>query len=186
MADFNKSLEIIFDLEFNDNPFKFLHKNELEEYYTIGGIYGKYHQHSINWNFVNSIIQSCGFDLKRASNMLYYDEKTMKSVKEVYHFEYWEALKLEYVISQKMADEIFAMAIHSGKRNAVKLAQDVIGVKIDGFIGSQTIGALNAFDESLFDIKYDVREKEYYDEIVENNIKLDIYLKGFYNRSDAV
>lgn len=186
MADFEKAIEIIFDLEFSSDPKKFFHKNEMEEYYTLGGIYGKYHQHSINWKFCEGILQTCSFDIKRASNMLYNDNRTLNSVKEVYHFEYWEAMKLEYIQSQKIANELFAMAVHVGNKNAVKLAQDIIGVTIDGFIGKQTIGALNNYNEDIFDIKYDVREKEYYDEVVNNNMKLDVYLKGWKNRSDYV
>jgi len=186
MANIKSSLTKVFHLEFNNNPELFLHHNSGEDGWTLGGIYQKANPVQVNWDFISSLVVLCGTDIKRASVMLYNDKDTMERVKNIYYYKYWKPLKLDEVQSQKIADEIFTMAIVGGLRTATKLAQKIVGAKIDGIIGEKTIKRLNMYNEKQFDIFYDEAEIKHFENLAENNPKFIKYLNGWKNRAEYV
>jgi lysozyme family protein len=186
MAQFSKSYKLLTDAEFASNPKKFLHKNKTETHLTLGGIYERYHSLATNWQFVHSILDICEGSLERASVMLYNDDKTYSEVAEFFEKEFWLPMKLDEIQSQKVADEIFLSGVHIGKRNAIKLAQELVGAKTDGFIGNITIKCLNNYDERVFDKMFDKLEIDNYELMIEQNEKLAFYRDGFINRATIV
>jgi hypothetical protein len=184
MADIEKSLNQLFEVEFNNNPSLFLHKNKGESGYTIGGIYQVANPTMIDWKTIESIVKLVG--IKRGSVMLYYDKDTFDKVKSVYKSRYWDGLKLDKVDSQKIASEMFLMGVVSGVKNSTKITQRIIGVKDDGIIGNITLAALNRYNEDDFDIMFDEKEVEYFEHIVENKPDFKRFLSGWKNRAYAV
>ena len=79
---------------------------------------------------------------------------------------------------------LFGVNVH-WKIAAMK-AQRLVGVGADGFIGNESLKALNNFDEKKFDIEFDEIEKKYYDAIIQDKPYLAINKAGWYNRADAV
>ena len=184
MANIKDGLTEVFKVEFSNNPDLFLHKNHGEYGYTLGGIYQKANPTQIDWDLVSWAVEKVG--IKRASRMLYFDIASMESVVEVYKNSYWDGLKLDNVVSQKIANEIFLMGVVSGVKNSSKIAQRLIGVTDDGIIGNMTINALNAFNENEFDKKFDEKEIEYFESLARNNPKYERFLNGWKNRAMAV
>lgn len=125
-------------------------------------------------------------NLKRASKMIYADEKLRGQVANYFRANYWDNIRLSEVHSQVVANEIFLMAVVSGTKTAARLAQELVGAKADGILGSITIKCLNNYNPDMFDKQYDDFEKRHFDTIIEKNPKLSVNKKGWYNRSELV
>ena len=67
---------------------------------------------------------------------------TEARAKEIYRRDYWNKCKCDY-IPDALSVAQFDFAVHSGTRKAIKYLQQALGVKDDGIIGNQTIGACN-------------------------------------------
>jgi len=186
MADFTKSYRILKGAEFSNKPKKFLHINENENDLTIGGVYEKWNRYNIDWEFVRKILTACENNFERASTMLFNDEEMQVDVISAFRHGYWSKCRLDDVNSQIIANEIFISGTNIGNEQAIKMAQDVVGVTIDGIIGIKTLRALNNFDEHVFSEDYDVKENEYYLAISKDNPKLAINVEGWRNRAALV
>ena len=185
MADINPALALMAQLEYNDNPSKFLHKNKHERTFTVGGIYIFANPNAVDVTFIQTIVLACN-NTKRASVMLYYDKRTNEQIKLFCKKEIWDAMRLDEVTSQKIANELFLFAFHTHYKTAAKVAQRIVGVKADGFIGPKSIEALNSFDSDVFDIVYDEREKEHYEAIIKRKPYLQTNYRGWVKRARAV
>lgn len=69
---------------------------------------------------------------------------------------------------------------------AIKKAQKLVKVAVDGDLGEETLEALNSFDVDKFDVFYDLEEMEHYDTLVALNSRLKINSKGWYYRANYV
>lgn len=186
MSDIEKALPIIYELEFNNDPEKFLHKHDNEDGFTLGGIYQKANPYTINWKKINHYLKITSNDIKRVSKVLYYDDIFQNEVKAVYKHNYWDRLKLDKVESQHIANEIFCFAVLSGVRTGAKLVQKMLGLKEDGIIGKISLEHLNVQDEKIFNVLFDKYEIEHFEKLVDNNEKFAVYKQGWINRSNLV
>ena len=186
MSNFPQAFLTLVDAEYSENAEEFLHQNEFEEDITLGGIYRVANPLSFDWQFVDNIILACSGDMQRASILLYSDTRTKKEVFEFFKEHYWDISRLSEIHDQNMAEEIFLMSVVTHPRTAVKLAQRLIGTTADGFIGVNTLKALNIFNVQAFDIQYDNFEKKHFDIVIEKNPKLAINRRGWYNRAIMV
>ena len=178
-------LKMIKEVEFSNDVTKLLHKNPTENGLTYYGIYQSAHPNLKLWRIVQSYLE-LEPDLKKCSKILSNVSDLNIMVKEFYKKEFWEKMKLDLVNSEHKQLELMCFAINVGIISAIKVLQETLNIKIDGIIGSQTINALNAFNEALFDRLFDLEEKEYYDELVKNKPRFKIYQNGWENRSFAI
>ena len=192
MADFNKAFEILKKLEFKDCS-NALHKNKGEDGYTFMGIYQNAHPDSILWEILDNYMFIEEIDgeptkeqLKRLSKLMCNNTNALQEVKNIYRQKYWNRAKLYDVQSQKIAEEIFVFGVNAGIERAIKLAQEIVGVKADGIVGAKTLAALNAYNERLFDIIFDAGEARYYHSLAEAKKRFKIYEDGWLNRAKAV
>ena len=183
MADLKEAITKLFEVEFNNKPELFLHENEGENGYTLGGVYQRANPSEIDWQRVDKLMALFDNDIKRVSRMLFYDVPTMEAVLTVYHLNYWKVLQLSRVHSQKIANEIFLFGVVAGVRNGAEVAQRIVGVIDDGVIGSQSIQALNDFDAEKFDDLFDEAEIQYFEGIAEKNPRLAVFVDGWKNRA---
>ena len=79
--------------------------------------------------------------------------------------------------------EIFDMGVNAGKRNAIRIAQRLVGVKADGIIGFITAGAIYKCNDFVF--LYKLARKDYYTNLVIRKPDLEIFLQGWLNRVDS-
>ncbi len=183
MANFKTAYVKLANAEFGSNPEKFLHKNQGENGYTIGGVYQVANPDSFNWEFIEKTLVLCEFDYKRASTMLYADDLIRESVENFFKRYYWDKALLDEVQGQVIAENIFLSGVHIGMKNAVKLAQKVAQTQQDGIIGQYTIKALNnGYDEIYFKKEFDKLELENYNNLIERNPNLEWARAGFINR----
>lgn len=186
MADINIAYKLLMQREFSNNKDLFVHQNSGEGYLTIAGLYRKYNQDAIEWEFVDRVIAMCSGDLKRASRLLILDQKIQSQIFHAFKSKYWDKYRLSEIIYQDIANEIFISATNIGGTNTAKMVQKFIGVEVDGIIGGKTLKALNSCNPKVFDTEFDKIEIANYERIVRNNPRLSHNLKGLINRAVAV
>lgn len=183
-ANFQESLEKLFNLEFS-NPSNALHKNKGEDGVTYKGIYQTAHPHWKGWDIVKEYLNAYE-NVKDASEALFNNSLVDMLVEDFYKETFWDRAKLDYVYSQKKCDEIFIFGVNVGMRTAIRKTQKLVGVTPDGIIGSQSLKAINEFNEDTFDMKFDEIEIKYYEDIIENKPSFAIFRNGWENRAVAV
>lgn len=67
---------------------------------------------------------------------------TIEKAKEIYKRDYWDRCKCDY-LPDALSVAVFDFAVNSGTKQAIKKLQEALGVKVDGIIGNQTLGAAN-------------------------------------------
>jgi len=185
MAKLSEALKIAFKLEHGTDD-KALHKNSTENGLTFCGIYETANPLWIGWEQVKKILSKHNGDTKKASLELMSMTSIITAVEVLYKGLYWNKIKGDEILSQKIANEIFIFGINTGMSTAIKTAQRCIGVNADGIIGNETLKALNEFNENKFDMLFDDLEISYYKFLATKNPKLDIYLRGWENRAKLV
>lgn len=184
MANFNEAFEILMRLEFN-SPSNALHLNKTEHGLTYMGIYEGAHPAWQGWTMIKQALRAFG-NIDDASRALYRNVELSADVKAFYKAKFWDAMRLDEISSQHSANEIFIFGVNAGCKEAVKLAQRVVGVQADGVVGQATINALNFYDEAKFDKEYDRGEIAFYNKIIEINPAKRIFANGWRNRAEAV
>lgn len=184
MADIKEAFRILMKLEFS-TPADALEKNPTESGYTFMGIYYTAHPSWEGWQVVRDAIADADGDVRTASINLYNNPNMQTLVYAFYKEVFWDVARLDE-LSQIKANEMFIFGVNAGMKNAVKLAQRVIGVDDDGILGNMTMGALLEFDDSEFDKQYDVMEMAYYDAIIAKNPAKRIFAKGWRYRANFV
>lgn len=185
MAKFEDSMNILMGMEFS-SPKNALEKNKTEDGYTFMGVYRTAHPDLELWDIVDEKLRLCGYNVKEASIMLYNDPSVVDMVADFYYFTFWKPYRLKELNEQKKADEIFIFGVNAGMKKAIKVAQQLVGVDVDGLIGPATISAINKCDVDEFDREYDKLEKAHYDAIIAAKPEKRIFANGWRNRAEAV
>ena len=184
-AKIQPALKILFSLEFADAS-NALHLNPGERGLTYMGIYEVAHPSWQGWEIIKETLNECKGDLKKASKILYKNEKLSKLVEEFYYNKYWKKAKLYALKSQRVANEIFIFGVNTGMRTAVRKAQKIVGTVQDGIVGTMTINALNSFDVDEFDMQFDELEIKYYDYLISRKPSFSIFRNGWKRRALTV
>ena len=185
MAEFKLAYKKVIELEYGNDPNKFLHLNKHEDGYTLGGIYQKWNKEAIDWDFIDRIITMCRGDISLASNLLYWDKDLHMQVYTAFEYKYWKRHRLGEIKSQLIAEEIIISLVNIGNK-AIRFAQQILGISDDGIVGNITLKELNSFDEKKFSELFDIKEIENYNNIIKANPLMAINLTGWLNRSKAV
>lgn len=107
---------------------------------------------------------------------------TLEDAKKIYLHDYWAKMKLNYIVSDRVALIVFDHGVNTGTGRAIKMLQFVAEVVIDGAMGSQTINAVNAVPEEVAVNTYASVRKEYYNRITLQNPVLIKFLDGWMAR----
>jgi len=188
MAVFNHAMDALKALEYSKAS-NVLHHNKGERGYTYFGIYQSAHPKWAGWKEIYRAIVQYKYRLGTASISLYKKRRLTEQVYKFYRTEYWDAMFLDAIKSQKIAEEIFIFAVNTNPKRAIKKAQKIVGVKVDGWIGNKTISALNSYDEKRFDIQFDLAEIAFYKYLAFASPKQAQYkrfYKGWVKRARAV
>ena len=106
---------------------------------------------------------------------------TKEEAKQIYYDDYWNRCKCRF-LPDCLSLAVFDFAVNSGNKTAIKKLQSCLGVKVDGVIGNQTIGACNRLPlKKLLD--------DYFNERVDYLISLKDFKhfgKGWINRVNIV
>lgn len=185
MADLNKAMVLLKQVEHSNRNDKLLHKNKGEIGLTFFGIYEGAHPKWKGWNIIKRYLEFTP-DIKQCSKILANVTDLNKLVCEFYKEEFWDKARLDEVNSQKIADEIFIFGVNANMKVAVIKAQFLVDAKPDGVLGNKTLALLNKYDENKFDILFDEEEIKYYDKLVTLHDNFKINETGWHNRARAV
>lgn len=178
---FKKSFDEMLGLEFG-LPYNALHKNKWENGYTFMGIYEGAHPSWKGWELIYRTLELYK-DLEKASYECYQNIFLIDLVEKFYKANFWNKLRLDEIRSDRIADLIFKFAVNVGIKRAVKYAQMVANVRIDGIIGNNTISALNTLDSKYFEERYKTEFIKFYEGLVKDNPdRYGRFLKGWINR----
>lgn len=184
MAKIEEAFTKVLTLEFS-SPANALEWNSGEKGWTFMGIYEFAHPEWDGWKSIKAEVAT-GTERAKVSTKLYKDKELVGKVLTFYKTAFWDKMRLDEVVSQKVAEELFVFAVNAGIGTAVKVAQRVVGVKDDGILGSGTLKALNGFDEKKFDKEFDIAEIKHYELLAEKNPNFKKFLQGWKNRAVAV
>jgi lysozyme family protein len=71
---------------------------------------------------------------------------TVEEAIEIYRKDYWDALRLSDIDSNRIAWKVFDIAVNCGRKRAAKILQRALDVVDDGIVGEITISAANKTD----------------------------------------
>lgn len=178
---FKKSFDEMLNLELS-SPYNALHKNKGENGYTFMGIYESAHPSWKGWEIIYRTLELYK-DLRKASYECYQNVFLAELVEKFYKENFWDKLRLDEIKSDRIADLIFKFGVNVGIKRAVRYAQMVANVRLDGIIGNNTINALNSLDSGYFEDRYKAEFIKLYDELVKRNPdKNSRFLNGWLNR----
>ena len=101
----------------------------------------------------------------------------VEDVAPIYKERYWARVRGDELVDG--CDLLlFDLAVHSGPRRSVKIAQQTAGTVVDGLIGPKTIAAINAMDQTEFIKKFSENRLDFYKRIEAWNH----FENGFRNR----
>ena len=75
---------------------------------------------------------------------------------------FWDVNKLDQFKDQQVANTVYDFGVNSGVGRAAKYLQEVIGVTVDGKIGSITLGKLNSSDPKEVHKAYNAKREVAY------------------------
>jgi len=178
MADLNKALKKLWNVEFSNRVDLMLHTVAGDSGgMTYKGIARKFHPTWDGWAFI---------DANPNPEILEKNMVLQDKVEMFYHLNFWNKIKGDSIAFQAVAEELFLSAVNIGIKKAVILAQEVAGAKIDGVFGEKTLMAINSINASGFCERYTELEMQYYEDIVERKPKQGKFLKGWIARANVI
>lgn len=101
---------------------------------------------------------------------------------------YWDVCMADKLNNQSVANLLVDFAYNSGCSKAIQKIQKVVGTKVDGIMGKNTLAAINNFKQGqwvLFD-SLKVARITYLNDIVKNDPKQEVNLKGWLRRVGSI
>lgn len=128
---------------------------------------------------LKEIIEQTNGVAKEINKIAFADETFLNEIEKFYVDNFWNQIKGDDIQDQSKAEALFDYAVNSGVARAVKHAQEVCAVSIDGKVGPKTIEAINNkadFTNALCD-----RRTKFFEEIAKKGQNAK-FLKGWLNR----
>lgn len=104
-------------------------------------------------------------------------------VRGFYRANFWNAMRLDEVQDQRVAQNLFDFGVNAGTGTAIKLAQIVVGATPDGRVGPKTLAAVNALSPELFVARYALAKLARYEQIVTRDRVQGKFLLGWLRRT---
>jgi lysozyme family protein len=109
-----------------------------------------------------------------------------KLVAAFYHQRFWRPIHGHAIDDQQIAAAVFDFAVNAGPTTAIRAAQRVAGVGVDGLMGPITLAALNASEPESFLVAYALARVRYYAGICNMDRSQSKFLLGWINRALAM
>ena len=104
----------------------------------------------------------------------------------IYKKHYWDTVSADKIESQTKAEKIFDIGVNTGVRRTSKFAQAASGLSdksLDGFIGKQSIQAINKTSDELFMLRLTVLQVAHYTNICKKRPDSRKFLVGWLKRA---
>lgn len=120
-------------------------------------------------------------------------EDALAEAEKIEQREYWEAMRLDEVENQRVANKLFDMGVNMGVRQAGFYAQRAANVLVamearvaeDGVIGSRTLAAINSGDPIAYYQLLCEFSAAYYRHLAAVNPAQTVNLAGWLKRAEA-
>lgn len=109
---------------------------------------------------------------------------TEEQAKDVYKRVFWDRMRGDEINSQAIANILFDGYVNMGA-HAIKIIQNLVGVKQDGKIGPDTVKAINESEERELYDEYRSERRMYYMNLANRKPQLQVFLKGWLRRIDS-
>lgn len=116
---------------------------------------------------------------------LYIKNMTRSQMEAIYKRDYWNKIKGDQITDQNAAAVLFDYAVNAGVGAAVKAAQTVLGVAVDGGLGPQTLAAINRAGAGFAGRLTKYRVSFYTRLATSNPAKYGKYLAGWLKRAES-
>ena len=110
---------------------------------------------------------------------------TRNDVFKVLRYFYWNRWRADEIESQPVAEMVVDWCWCSGKWGII-IPQRILGVNPDGYVGPETIRAVNQADPVLFHQQIFEHRLEFIRQIVRNDPSQSRFIKGWRNRLDKL
>lgn len=107
-------------------------------------------------------------------------QEELDEIYDIYHDIYYVSSKVDNIIEEELALQVFDMSVNSGVIRAIKILQSIVGVTVDGICGKKTLNAVNSTHNLVEEYKN--KRKEFYTNLSNNKPSNKIFLKGWLNR----
>lgn len=119
------------------------------------------------------------------------DEDTIKNLTEydakVFYLEqFWKPLQCDRIVDDKLRMILFDQAVNRGVFRVVKSVQTILGIKVDGILGGQTISELNFRNSKELGLKILFDAQKHYVDICKANPTQIVFLNGWLNRINSL
>ena len=106
---------------------------------------------------------------------------TIDQAKQIYWNKYWLPMKLDSIDDELIALQLFDMGVNAGIRTAIRLAQRIAKVNVDGDLGTKSATAINSYIGDFVSKYQEARIMYYVDITINRNTNLR-FLKGWIRR----
>lgn len=116
---------------------------------------------------------------------------TRDDAREYVYRYWWRPLNLNEVLSPMVASKILDIAYNCGVPRGVKILQKTLNrfghhLKVDGVIGSKTLGAINGTPDTALVDGLRAEQRRWYEYLVRSNPgKYGPYARGWYRRANT-
>lgn len=114
---------------------------------------------------------------------------TLDQAKKIYKTKYWDKMRLDEIVCQKIAGKMFDMGVNSGIKRSTKIAQkacNILGCEVveDGILGKMTIRAINSIKNHQLFLKIFICFRvHFYIDLTVKYTGLKKFLKGWIARA---
>jgi lysozyme family protein len=105
----------------------------------------------------------------------------LNEVREIYFNNYWAPAKCSD-LTNNLGICVFDTAVNSGCGRSTKLLQQIIGAKVDGVIGQETIKKLKEFNQETLVSRFLDSRVSFYNSLVGRDASQKVFLAGWLRR----
>lgn len=145
---------------------------------TYKGVSRKMHSKWPGWTIIDMMKRQSGFP-----GILDTNAELQAEILSFYEVNFWDRLNADQIESQEVAESIFDFAVNAGVTTSATLAQMVVGTDTDGIIGSDSIKAINTFNQEHFLAAFTVAKIARYVNIVKKRPTSRKYFYGWVLRA---
>lgn len=145
---------------------------------TYKGIARSSHSSWSGWKIIDKSKQDKSFPANLVNNVY-----LQQLVEQFYLESFWQPLNAEHIQNQTSANSVFDYAVNTGLTTSTRLVQSIVGAKIDGIMGVQTLNKINSMDFGYFQAALTVAKMKYYMNIIRRRPTNKKFLLGWISRS---
>ena len=145
---------------------------------TYKGIARNSHGSWLGWEIIDQSKKDKSFPGNLVNNF-----NLQQSVEQFYLKTFWQPLKADQIQNQTSSESVFDFAVNSGLSTSIRLVQSIVGTKIDGIMGEQTLNKISSMDFGYFQAALTVAKMEYYMNIIRRRPTSKKFLLGWISRS---